>query len=250
MGARPPRSPGPGPAEHRAKARAAPAGGPPVSPLPLQTGLCSREDASFFSRTLPSTCGPGLRPLLTRRAVPHAGVSTRMSTGPRGEQVGGGRPGPAALTCPPPRAQSARRTVGVGHLDPRPPPEVPLACPVESGRCGRGGARPGSGITASSPRPATRLGLPWGRRLPSHRSARGQRPDGRAGRPIVRCHGQHLPFIVFYTCPLHVRRIWWQFLFWGLFVCFKETLAAPPRRACPLIGHLLLICALKAATAK
>lgn len=31
---------------------------------------------------------------------------------------------------------------------------------------------------------------------------------------------------------------------------FFLILAAPPRRACPLIGHLLFICPLKAATAK
>lgn len=154
-----------------------------------------------------------------------------MTTGPPGEQLGGSRPGPAALSCPPPRAQRARRRVVGGHLDPRPPPEVPLACPVESGRGGRGGAQPRSGITASSAPPAMRLGLAWSRRLASHRIARGQGPDGRAGRPIVRCHGQHLPFILFYTCPLHVRRIWWQFLFL-LFLFFN--LSCSSKRRVPL----------------
>ena len=251
VGSRPPRSPGPGPAEHCAEARAAPAGGPSVSPPRLQTGLCSREDASFLSRTLPSTLRPGSSPTSSPEdRSPCRGVHSDDHRAPR--RAGGRRqawPSGAQLpTSPPPRAQRARRKVVGGHLDPRPPPEVPLACPAESGRGGRGGARPGSGITASSARPAMRLGLPWGRRLASHRSARGQRPDGRAGRPIVRCHGQHLPFIGFYTCPLHVRRIWWQFLFWVFF--FFLILAAPPRRACPLIGHLLFICPLKAATAK
>ena len=44
-----------------------------------------------------------------------------MTTGPRGEQVGGGRPGPAALSCHPLAPGPARKAQG-RRRPPRPPP--------------------------------------------------------------------------------------------------------------------------------
>ncbi|XP_023978948.1 collagen alpha-1(III) chain-like [Physeter macrocephalus] len=57
---RPPRVPVPGPAERGVETAAGRE--PPVSPRPLQIGLCSREDSSFLSRTLPSTLRPSSSP--------------------------------------------------------------------------------------------------------------------------------------------------------------------------------------------
>lgn len=146
VGARPPRSPGPGPAKRGAEARAAPAEGAiGVPAAPLKPGFVP-EKTCPFSRTL--TLHPAAQVFahfFPGGLVPMQG-RPRMTTGPRGEQLGGSRPGPEALSCPPPRAQQrARRKVVGGHLDPAHRPRYLWPVRWSPGRGGRGGAQPRSG---------------------------------------------------------------------------------------------------------
>lgn len=154
---------------------------PSVSPPPLQTGLCSREDVSFLSRTL--TLHPAAQVFahfFPEDRSPCRGVHSDDHRAPR--RATGRQARPRGAQLPPPRAQQARRKVVGGHLDPRPPPRY--LWPVRWSRAAAGAAGPApvrdhsfQRAARDAPQVATWGGV-------SRPMERVLLPDGRAGRPI------------------------------------------------------------------
>lgn len=182
VGARPPRSPGPGPAKRGAEARAAPAGGPSVSPPPLQTGLCSLEDVSFLSRTLPSTLRPKSSPTSSREdRSPCRGVHSddhrapRRATGRQQARPSGAQLPPAS--GPASKAQGRRRP-------PRPPPTARGTSGLSGGVGPRRSRRSPAPVRDHSfqraARDAPRVSLEPASRVPSDRAGPGPRRPCRA----------------------------------------------------------------------
>lgn len=175
----------------------------------------------LVSLVLPSILRPNSSPhFFPGRTVTDAVAPTRTATGLRSghgpwqlrqrwgrlRQAGRTRPGlrrPGSWR----KASTAGCTAAGRHFGPAHSPRYLQACPgvgshaSAATKLGGGTQTP---ITASSARPHTLLGVPWGSRLQSHRSVRGQSP-GRLW-PETR---RQISLTPSFHCVLylHVRRI-------------------------------------------
>lgn len=247
---RPPRVPVPGPAEHGVETDAGRE--PPVSPRPLQIGLCSREDSSFLSRTLPAT----LRPSSSPHFFPGGRVpthwrplgwppGTREARGPRRAGCVGdaeSRWAAAGLVrgAPVPGGRhSAQSPVATSA-----PAHSPMYLwPVRWGRVAAAAAEPGTG-------PGSQLPALGPRRASGYPGAGVSRPIGARGdSALTAVPGDRSSDIIDNTflssCFIP-----------ALCTCggqsdnLKKNLSCASRPTCPSTGQLLFICPLKAVTAK